>query len=418
MRRVIALAVLAATIGPAAAIAPAQAAPTISASPCPQAPHAGVPLPRLAPRDPLIAQLGLDHAWPLSTGAGVTVGVVDTGVDPRSPKLAGAVDRGESLTAVDTPAVYRVSPGGTTDCDGHGTAVAAIVAGRVAAGDDRAAGVAPSARIYPVAVQGDFAQAPAALVGQAIREAADHASVINLSFARPSNDPDVAAAIKYALARNVVVVAAAGNEGAAQTQTWYPAAYPGVLAVAAVGPSGQPLDASNKGAWISVAAPGQTLTAVPAGGRGYVTVSGTSFAAAIVSGTAALIRSRFPSLTAQQVVARIVATAVPPGDGPRDDQVGAGVVDPFAALTAELGPAAGGQSAGSVPIVPSRRSGHGKNSTAVDAWAGGIVAAAVLAALGAISVRVGARRRWTPGRLAGPDAPAREIAPHAGELGD
>jgi type VII secretion-associated serine protease mycosin len=382
-----------------------------------------VPIPPLAPRDPLLAGLGVDQAWALSTGAGVTVGVVDTGVDPASPKLAGAVDLGRTYRAVPTKSVYARAADGRVDCDGHGTQVAAIIAGRTAPGDDRVSGIAPAARIYPVAIQGDIAQAPAALIGAAIRDAADHASVVNLSFAQTSNSPEIASAIKYALAHDVVVVAAAANESGAGTAggaaNWYPAAYPGVLAVASVSADGSPGVNAAHGSWISLAAPGDSLTTVTRGGKGYVTVSGTSFATAIVSGAAALLRARYPKLSVHEVVARLEHTAVPPGDGSHDEAIGYGIVDPYAALTtsAPARTAAATASAGAVPVqaLPGGKARHG--SAGVLGVTAVLVAVAVLVGLATVSVRSGRRRGWYAG--ARPVAPVdeRTAEPHSAELG-
>ena len=389
------------------------AAAAVAASPCQQAPSPGVPIPPLAPRDPLISQLGLDQAWTQATGAGVVVGVVDTGVDPSSPKLAGAVATGRSYHVVDTSAVYASAAGGQIDCDGHGTQVAGIIAGRTAAGDDRVSGIAPAATVYPVAIQSEIAQAPSALIAAAIKDAADHASVVNLSFAQSTDSPDIRHAIEYAEHKNVVVVASAANEtGQTASGPSYPAAYPGVLAVSSIG-------GAVTGNWIDLAAPGTSLTTVTRGGKGYVTVSGTSFATAIVSGVAALVRQRFPDLTAPQVIARLEATALPPGDGSRDDAEGYGVVDPFAALTALSTPAAGGASApaGRVP-VPALHGArhHGSNHTVLGVTAA-LGALAVLVALGTLSVRAGRRRGWYPGYRPPAAVDERVAEPQPAELG-
>ena len=128
--------------------------------------------------------------------------------------------------------------------------------------------------------------------------------MLNLSFAVPVDNPLIRDAVRYALAKDVVVVAAAGNESRSEPGlTWYPAAYDGVLAVASVDPAGQPADDSNRGAWVDVGAPGVNLVSLSAGGDGFVSVSGTSFATAVASGVAALVRARFPGLTGPQVVA-------------------------------------------------------------------------------------------------------------------
>ncbi len=159
--------------------------------------------------------------------------------------------------------------------------------------------------------------------------------MLNLSFAVGVDEPAIRKAVQYAVDRDVVVVAAAGNEARSQPGlTWYPAAYDGVLAVAGVDAAGQASAESNRGAWVDVAAPGEGLTAPSAGGAGFVAVKGTSFATAVVSGVAALVRARYPDMPAAEVVRRIEATAVS-ATGGRDERTGAGIVDPYLALTGE-----------------------------------------------------------------------------------
>jgi type VII secretion-associated serine protease mycosin len=399
---------------------PAAAAPIA----CQQAPTPGTSIPPLAPRDPLITALGLDQAWSLSTGANVTVGVVDTGVDPASPKLAGAVQDGSTYHVVQTKAVFARAVDGRQDCDGHGTEVAGVIAGRTDAGDDRVSGVAPSASIYPVAIQGDIAQAPAALIAAAIKDAAAHATVINLSFAQTVDSPDIKAAIEYALGRDVVVVASAANEtgtgASGGAATWYPAAYPGVLAVSSVSADGSPDSNAATGKWIGLAAPGDSITTVTRGGQGYVTVTGTSFATAIVSGAAALLRSRFPHLSGPDVVARLEHTAVPPGDGSHDNQLGYGIVDPFAALTlsapAPGSAATGSTRGGSVPIQAIHPRGtHGSSGRVLGVTAV-LIALAVLVGLATISVRTGRRRGWYAGQRPRTVVDDRTVEAHPAEL--
>ena len=403
----------------AAAARTAAGAAVAAAGPCQQAPNPGVPIPPLAPRDPLITQLGLDQAWGLSTGAGVTVGVVDTGVDPASPKLAGAVDVGRTFQVVDTKAVFASTPGGRIDCDGHGTEVAGIIAGRTNAGDDRVSGVAPASRIYPVAIRGEIAQAPSALIAAAIRDAAAHARVINLSFARPVDSPDVRAAVAAAVRDDVVVVAASANETSAAVsgaaQKWYPAAYPGVLAVAA---SGADQGGASTGSWISVAAPGSSLTTVSRGGNGYVTVTGTSFATAVVSGAVALLRSRFPAMSAATVIASLEQTAVPPGDGARNNTVGFGVIDPYRALTAAARtnePVSANPGAIAARPLPSRAAAP--DESGVLGTTALLAAIAVLVGLGSVSVRSGRRRGWHAGGRPREVAETRRAEPHPADLG-
>ena len=183
--------------------------------------------------------------------------------------------------------------------------------------------------------EGALAQAPTEMIAAAVRAGADRGRVLNLSFAVGVDEPAIRKAVQYAVDRDVVVVAAAGNEARSQPGlTWYPAAYDGVLAVAGVDAAGQASAESNRGAWVDVAAPGEGLTAPSAGGEGFVAVKGTSFATAVVSGVAALVRARYPDMPAAEVVRRIEATAVS-STGGRDERTGAGIVDPYLALTAE-----------------------------------------------------------------------------------
>ncbi|MFD1814749.1 type VII secretion-associated serine protease mycosin [Rhodococcus gannanensis] len=322
--------------------------------------------------------LDLESVWPLSTGAGQLVAVIDTGVE-RHPRLRGLEAGGDF-----------VAPGdGTSDCDAHGTLVAGIIAaGR--SGSTGFAGVAPDARILTirqssniyrqVGPQRDEDGKNATGVGSldtlasAIRLAADrNASVINISLvacmpARAGEHRALSAAIDYAArVHDAVIVAAAGNrendcsDGNPRLDPARPQADPWddvvtvvtpawfddqVLTVGSVDPDGSPSDFTVPGPWVDVAAPGTAITSLDprrledagltdATGRGPV--QGTSFAAPYVAGTAALIRARHPELSAAQVMARIEATAHAPA-GDWDPFVGHGVVDPLAALTS-TGPA-------------------------------------------------------------------------------
>jgi type VII secretion-associated serine protease mycosin len=294
----------------------------------------GADLPATAGQEPLIDRLGLRRVWEVSRGAGVRVAVVDSGVFAAHPKLLGALAPSVDLIPAYTGSAPFgvVSPGNGTDCENHGTPIAGIIAARPA-GDDRVVGVAPDATIVPIRFDGDVAQAPDVMIAAAIRTAADQARVMNLSFAVPIDNTPIREAIQYAQSRDVVIVAAAGNENENQPgYSWFPAAYPGVLAVAALDAQGRPTNASNRGPWIGIAAPGENITALSSGG-GYTVVSGTSFATAIVSGTAALVRAKYPAMPATQVIERLRGTAVSLSGG-IDERVGAGIIDPFLALTA------------------------------------------------------------------------------------
>ena len=367
-------------------------------------------------QDPLIDRLGLRRAWELSTGRGVTVAVVDSGVDARHPKLAGAVDPPLDFRASFTSAAgYERGPGTGDDCANHGTPIAGLIAGR-AAGDERVLGVAPDARIAPVRFDGALEQAPAAMIADAIRAGADRGRVLNLSFAVPVDNPQIRDAVAYALSRDVVVVAAAGNERRQQPGlTWYPAAYDGVLAVASVDPAGQPAEDSNRGPWVDIGAPGVDLVSLSAGGSGFVSVSGTSFATAVTSGVAALVRARYPGLTGPEVVARIEGSAVSP-TGARDERTGAGIIDVYRALTdvAPQPPPAAAPNGDVVRVLPVPQaqpllSGSGTTATVVTAVL--LATATVTLVFGLAGRRIAARRRGTGAPPHRPVAPVPDGRP-------
>jgi len=223
-----------------------------------------------------------EEAWWVSTGAGVQVAVLDTGVDATHPALRGRVAEGlDAATGEPLPVDTDQSQG-----EVHGTHVAALAVGE-------GVGVAPGAVVRPVRVfspdyVGDFRAA------QALVWAVDQgAQVINLSFGGSAYSYLLHEAVNYALERLRVVVAAAGNQGS--VARFYPAALPGVIAVGAADGQGNPAWFSNRGPWVGVWAPGVRIySAFPGGGYGLL--SGTSMAAPIVSGIAALVKSSRPLL--------------------------------------------------------------------------------------------------------------------------
>ncbi|WP_409364962.1 type VII secretion-associated serine protease mycosin [Catellatospora methionotrophica] len=278
-----------------------------------------------------LATLKADRAWQLADGAGVTVAVVDSGVGEH-PDLNGQVLSG--LDLVDN------SGNGRDDPVGHGTTVAALIAGR--SDDGRGVvGLAPKAKILPVRVlDKDNKYDDSRVVAEGVRWAVDHdAKVINLSLGGGSASEALAEAIDYAFDKDVVVVACVGNVSTGgPTEIWYPAREPGVLAVTAIAPGTQHQlwQGSLTGAQAVLAAPGTDLVGARPGG--YWKVQGTSFAAPLVSATAALVRSRWPDMPAADVVQRLIKTAQDLGPAGRDDSFGYGLVDPVAALTAEVAP--------------------------------------------------------------------------------
>ncbi|MET8912286.1 type VII secretion-associated serine protease mycosin [Micromonospora sp. NPDC004551] len=291
-------------------------------------------------------ELRIDQAHKLSTGRGVTVAVVDSGVDATHPELAGQVLPGGRS--------YGASGDGRSDADGHGTHMAGIIAARDA-GPDGVTGIAPGVRILPIKTKpgdGDVSDAASA---QGIRMAVDGgAKVINLSYgAMGVASDDEQAAIKYALERDVVVVAGAGNTAKGHTEVINPANVPGVIAVTGTTRGGRFWSGSAQGPEAVVAAPADSIyNAGPDHGYGWG--DGTSDATAIVSGIAALIRAKYPDLSAPNVINRIIRTARDAGPPGRDPQYGFGRIDPVAALTARVpavsaNPLLGAAPAGSAP---------------------------------------------------------------------
>jgi membrane-anchored mycosin MYCP len=332
--------------------------------------------------------LDFSSVWHITRGRHVTVAVVDSGVQ-NTRQLAGR-------------ASYFVQSGpGPADCVGHGTAVASIIA----ASDELREGipfygVAPEARILSIKVQSTENQRNLSILPQGIRDAVNlGAQVINVSIQGP-NTPALQSAVDYALRRNRVVVAAAGNANQTSSGTvskgpFYPASYPGVLSVGAVDRSGQVTQDTLGKTPISVVAPGANVQSDYPGGFSEAD-TGTSFAAPFVSGEAALLRSAFPHMTESQVVRRIIATA----DGNTGARTGAGMINPVEAVTGLLAPQAATPSANAqpvaIPAVP-----HANSTTRLIAVSvtGGAIALAFVVVFVAIAVPHGRRRHWRASRV-------------------
>lgn len=330
------------------------------------------------------AMLNFSGAWKFSTGAGQKVAVIDTGVaaHPRLHNLEGGGD-------------FVSSSDGLVDCDAHGTLVAGLIAAAPSP-DDGFAGVAPDAAILSIrqnstiySVRGSRsaqndpnAVAPGygsthTLARAIVRAVEMGATVINLSEVACApvgigiDDAELGQAVRYAFERNVVVVAAAGNfskQGLCGVQNeirdpnlplsdaWKavrtiasPAWFQDyVLTVGAVTPEAEPADFSLRGPWVGIAAPGEKITSLSSvgpglinafeGDKGLAPINGTSFATPFVSGVVALVRARFPWMSAGEVIARMKRTAKTPAYGP-NLATGYGVVNPVAALTFEVPPA-------------------------------------------------------------------------------
>ncbi|WP_145502386.1 type VII secretion-associated serine protease mycosin [Streptomyces sp. CFMR 7] len=288
-----------------------------------------------------LAALHTDRAWQTTKGAGITVAVLDTGVDGSHPDLQGQVLPGKDLVGF-----------GATRGDSswalHGTAMAGIIAGR-GNGPGRADGVlgiAPEVRILPVRVileSKDPARAKArktrgTALADGIRWAADNgADVINLSLGDDSEsahpDPGEDSAIQYALSKGISVVASAGNGGEKGDRISYPAAYPGVIAVTAVDEYGTHASFSTRRWYATVSAPGVDIVVANPDGHYYIEW-GTSAAAAFVSGAVALVRAAHPGLDPAQIKKLLADTARDAPAGGRDDARGYGMVDPAEAIEA------------------------------------------------------------------------------------
>ena len=322
----------------------------------------------------VLNMLDVPSAWSVTEGANVTVAVIDSGVNPDVSDLAGAVMTGSDFTDLSTPS-------SNPHWGQHGTWMASIIAGRGNGFSDGIIGVAPEAKILSIRVIPDmndpgykkYDTEPEGQIqdelADGIREAVrDHAEVISMSIGYSAPSGTVRAALQYAYDHGVVLVASAGNSGdndeqhnRAGAHGWapvsFPAEYPGVLSVGAVNMQGQPASFSSGNLSVKVAAPG---VGVPAQGNNglYYTVNGTSPACALVAGVAALIKSRYPSISPAQVTEALTATAHQPvSGGGYSVLTGFGVVNAAAALT-EAGKLTGERPAGSL-VAPSTHFGGG-----------------------------------------------------------
>jgi len=330
-----------------------------------------------------LADLDLPQVWQLTRGAGQRVAVIDTGVS-RHRRLPDVVPGGD----------YVFTGDGTQDCDAHGTLVAGIIAAAPDSKADGFSGVAPdvtlisirqsSAKFAPATDRSGAGVGDVDTMAKAVRTAADlGASVINISSvacvpaASVLDDRALGAALAYAVdVKNAVIVAAAGNTGGAaqcpaqrSDATWEtvtvavsPAWYDDyVLTVGSVNAEGTPSAFTLAGPWVDVAATGEGLTPL-----GSAPLSGTSYAAPVVSGLAALIRARFPALTARQVMQRIESTAHHPPAG-WDPFVGNGTVDALAAVSTDSTPATTSKPPAppvpiSTPPPPRAQDGHARDT--------------------------------------------------------
>ena len=365
-----------------------------------------------------LAPFDMAALWRLTRGAGQRVAVIDTGIAAHR-RLSALVAGGDYVSSGD----------GRQDCDGHGT----VVAGIIAAAPDQTdgtefTGIAPEATLIairqssnkfgPLANPSERGFGDVSTLAMAVRTAADMgASVINISSVACAettlDDRTLGAALSYAVdVKDSVVVVAGGNVGgdgqcpsqnttAQPTVIASPAWYDDyVLTVASVTAHGTPSEFSLHGPWVDVAACGENVVSLDPAGDGVINamptpsgpspMSGTSYAAPVITGVVALVRSRFPRLSARQVMARIETTAHHPAEG-WNAIVGNGVVDPVAALTDQT--AASAQSAPRPAAPPARGRSEGNRSYAVVGTAAALCLSGLLTLA---SVRLRRRREDVP----------------------
>ncbi|GHG40737.1 type VII secretion-associated serine protease mycosin [Streptomyces albogriseolus] len=385
-----------------------------------------------------------DEMWKVSKGAGITVALIDSGVDGSLTDLKGQVLDGKD---------YSKQRGDEhTDIEGHGTRMAALIAATGARGPLYGSyGLAPEAKILPIRMRyatEDFGQVDgnaeySRVLSRAIRYAAEtDARIINISMGNPNTPgrenvgtPQLASAVRYAIDKGKLIFAAVGNSGDTSNLLEYPAATPGVVGVAAADKDGRVLKSSQRGPQVDLAAPGSDMVnACLAGSQVCKGGSGTSAATALASASAALIWSQHPDWTNHQVLRVMVNTAGKPKSGyDRTDALGYGIVRPRIALKdpGDPGPADeyplpdlasaaspppstetpssqgnGGDKAGTEKAEPAASASDDADGSGLPWVALGMGAAALLAAAVAVLTVRARHRRPTPVPAAPPFPPS------------
>ncbi|MDA2805260.1 S8 family serine peptidase [Nocardiopsis suaedae] len=325
--------------------------------------------------------LGLPEARGFTEGGGAAVAVLGSGVDDTAAALDGAVE------------------GAGEDCVGFGTFLAGIVAARAQDGSGMV-GVAPAARVLAVGVTDDRGVAGARDVAEGIESAVgDGADVVLVGAPVPAagGDTGMEAALRAAADADALVVAPATVPTDDGPVAALPQPGPGVLAVAATGPDGAPaesgptVDADGDPVRPDLAAPGRAAMGVGPGGDGHFTSGGDAVAAAFVAGAAALLRSHEPALSAAEAAERLTSTAYPAPGAASEALLGAGTLDPVAALTAVPAPREAGEAPEAAAFSPDPPTAPTVGRTL--AVAGGSALLILVAALGAAAVRHGRARR-------------------------
>ena len=280
----------------------------------------------LRPQQWALDQTSFERAWSATRGTGVTVAVIDTGVDAAH----------EDLGAVVLGGIDYIEPArdGRYDPDGHGTHVAGIIAARVDNGRG-IAGAAPGVHILPVRVLDANGSGSSSNVAAGIIWAVDHgARVISMSLGGGPS-PGMQIAMQYALSKNVVVLAAAGNSGDSGNAPVYPAAYPEAIAVGAFDERLGRASFSNTGSYVDISAPGNNILSTwSSSSNSYAVASGTSMATPYASAEVALIIAENPSLSAAAVTLILEGTARDAGSPGVDAAFGHGLIDPASAVYA------------------------------------------------------------------------------------
>jgi type VII secretion-associated serine protease mycosin len=394
------------------------AAGTVGTGTAAAAPAQGVPAQVRTAEQRQLREISAPAAWALTRGKGITVAVLDTGVDPRAADLSGSVTTGPDYTKGANPAGYHPP-------HLHGTFIASLIGGH-GSGPGRAEGIigiAPAAKILSVRVIPDDQEPGFSLynasprfsdaVGRGIRYAVKHgAQVINMSLGGPSPSRQTRSAVAYAIAHGVVVVAAAGNSGSAHSSFSpfsYPASYTGVIAVGAATGQGTRAFFSERNSSVLISAPGVRVVGDGPGGR-YLQGSGTSPASAFVAGVAALVRAAHPRLPPGLVTQALISSTRHRPAGYYSPATGFGEVDAMAALRAAARLAAAKPATGLAP------SGHfapvtgpiqvtHRDKARIAEY--GTVAAAGLVGFGVATVLLGIRsRRRRRGRPTGYGQPS------------
>lgn len=339
----------------------------------------------IAPTSPAQADSIRNREWFLHTinaakanqiteGAGLVVAVIDTGVDASHTDLIGSVLAGSDI--------FDKNSGKEIDIAGHGTLMAGLIAGHGHGprGSSGVRGVAPFSKILPIRISATEVATSVALI-EGIDWAVSHgAKVICLALSERTGTPRLQAAIESALRADVVVVAAVGNlPGSSDVE--YPAAYPGVLAAAGTDERGRHAAVSVTGPEVVLSAPATNIVSTYKDG-GYGMGTGTSNSTAIIAGAAALVRAKFPKLSAVEVIHRLTATAIDKGPPGRDDQYGYGIVNLIGALTAAVPPLTASPSpTPDLSSQPSASAGRSSRSIGWLLFAMGVVALLIVLAI-------------------------------------